>query len=131
MDNLFMAREANAETAACPSCARVIAAHVSEFPEPIEFSHGDLLEIGETYVGHEGWDNWAMCTAPNGKKGWVPTQAFEVTESGFGVASESYSAKELNVVIGQTVRVLRELNGWAWCDLDGDFGWVPLKCLDR
>jgi hypothetical protein len=36
----------------------VIQDHRSEYPEPITFSEGASLTVGEEYEGPEGWDNW-------------------------------------------------------------------------
>lgn len=41
----------------------VIKRHISEYPNPIHFSGGNLLTVGEKYVGDEGWDDW-YCPLP-------------------------------------------------------------------
>jgi len=38
--------------------------HVSEFPEPISFSQGTCLTVGERYQGPEDWKDWVFCSAP-------------------------------------------------------------------
>lgn len=112
---------------------RVIQPHTSEYPRPITFERGALLEVGEEYVGEEGWDNWFRCTAPGQEAGWVPGQIIERLDGASGRALEDYTARELNVQVGDLVIGIRELNGWAWCERqDGsEAGWVPLDALLR
>lgn len=110
----------------------VIQDHTSEFPEPITFEKGTILTIGEKYQGKEPWENWYFCTTPGQKGGWVPAQVIEDVGAKASKALESYTARELNVVKGETVWGERILNGWVWCvkpDQSAS-GWVPLLCLE-
>ncbi|WP_087025543.1 SH3 domain-containing protein [Thaumasiovibrio subtropicus] len=58
-----------------------IANHRSEYPDPICFSAGEKLHVGERYEGEEDWDNWFFCRSESGKSGWVPIQIFEQDEN--------------------------------------------------
>lgn len=108
----------------------VIKRHISEYPNPIHFSAGDLLTVGEKYVGDEGWDNWYLCSF-NGLSGWVPKQVIELISETTGIAKENYSALELNVETQEHVIGYKEINGWVWCKkLDtGEQGWIPVLNL--
>ncbi len=111
----------------------VIQQHQSEFPDPITFSKGALLNLGEVYKGEEGWKNWCFCTTQGQKGGWVPEQVFERIDDNIGCAIESYTARELDVDQGDVLLSLRELNGWVWCrkSTNGEEGWVPAECLQQ
>lgn len=110
-----------------------IAAHRSEYLEPIHFSKGTLLNIGEKYQGSENWDNWYFCTVDNGLEGWVPTQIIEWINKHQGYAIADYTAKELNVDHGDLLLGEQQLNGWIWCSRlsDDQSGWVPLEVLSQ
>lgn len=110
----------------------VIKNHTSEYPNPIHFSTGDLLTVGEKYVGNEGWDDWFFCSF-NGLSGWVPKQLIEFTSDSSGVAKKDYSAAELNVKEKDYVIGFKNMNGWIWCKkLTGEEqGWLPETNLEE
>ncbi|CAI9395147.1 TPA: hypothetical protein N2R15_002461 [Citrobacter amalonaticus] len=108
--------------------------HRSEYPDPITFTRGTPLIVGERYEGNEGWDNWCFCIASGHAGGWVPEQLIERrAESDHGVAKEDYSAKELDVNEGDEFQAIKALNGWLWCRrlTDNDIGWVPMNILRK
>lgn len=109
----------------------VVKSHRSEYPEPISFTKGTRLEVGEEYRGSEGWENWYFCNAQGQGCGWVPAQVIEELAPGIGRALEDYTANELNVDPEEALLGLRQLNGWVWCSrLDGsESGWVPISHL--
>jgi len=108
----------------------VIQPHRSEYPEPITFAKGATLTVGEHYDGEEGWQDWYFCSAPGQKAGWVPAQVFRLKAPGAAVAVEDYTARELDVAVGERLAGGRELGGWRWCSrAGGESGWVPLACL--
>jgi hypothetical protein len=105
--------------------------HTSEYPNPITFTEGAVLHVGETYAGPEDWDNWVLCQLAGQEAGWVPAQIIEMLDADTGRATEDYTARELDVRPGESLVVTRTLNGWAWCSRPGstDSGWVPLANL--
>lgn len=107
--------------------------HRSEFPEPITFAKGDHLQIGEEYKGPEDWDNWHFCTTTNHQEGWVPAQIIKWTDTGNGIATQDYTARELDVNEGDELSASKSINGWAWCCRlsDQQTGWVPLEILQE
>lgn len=106
----------------------VIEDHSSEYPEPITFTSGTVLTIGERYEGTEDWCDWYLCSVPGQSDGWVPAQVFAVGDDGIARAIEDYSARELNVRRGEVLQGTRHLGGWVWCTraTESDWGWVPL-----
>lgn len=111
---------------------RVIQAHHSEYPEPITFSKGARLTVGEAYDGPEGWDHWLLCAIPGQQAGWVPEQLLDVASDATAYAKEDYTARELNVQIGEQLSGSRIVNGWLWCESPSraESGWVPLANLE-
>ncbi|WP_240451488.1 hypothetical protein [Pseudomonas aeruginosa] len=110
-----------------PMMYLVIRAHRSEYPFPIAFDKGAPLSVGERYEGPEEWAGWYFCTTPGQQGGWVPEQLIERIDADSGVARERYTARELEVEVGEEVEGLRRLNGWIWCRRkpERDSGWVP------
>ncbi len=109
-----------------------IARHGSEFPDPVTFTKGTPLVIGEKYEGDEDWDNWHFGTVPDHSGGRVPEQLLERgIEPGHGVAKDDYTAKELGVNEGNGFQATKFLNGWLWCRRlsDNDMGWVRMDVL--
>lgn len=105
--------------------------HRSKYPNPIRLNKGDPLVIGEKDQGPEGWDGWFFCTTPGQAGGWVPQQVIERLADGTGRALEDYTARELDVDIGDILIGTRILNGWVWCEHASreEAGWVPLRNL--
>ncbi len=88
--------------------------------------------IGKKYEGNEDWDRWYFCTVPNHSRGRVPEQLIERSiETGYGVAKNDYTAKELDIDKGDEFQAISFLNGWVWCRRlsDNDTGWVPMNIL--
>lgn len=109
----------------------VVKPHQSEFPNPIRLKTGDRFSVGEIYEGPEPWANWYLCSALGQEPGWVPMQAISFQDDGMGTATMDYTAQEMDVVLGETVKGGRKLNGWVWCSsvaADRE-GWVPEENL--
>lgn len=103
--------------------------HRTEYPRPIAFEAGAVLTVGERSDGSQGWVDWFLCSLPGQEDGWVPLQVLEFIDEKTAVAREPYSARELDVDVGDVLESSRTLNGWAWCVRLGDSasGWVPLN----
>lgn len=113
----------------------VIRSHRSEFPHPIRLKAGDTFLVGERHDGPESWADWFLCSAFGQEPGWVPRQAISLQHDGLGVATMDYTALEMDVAVGETVKAGRKLNGWIWCSSPEEDrqGWVPeqnLQMLD-
>ncbi|ONG69515.1 hypothetical protein BKK44_15055 [Bacillus cereus] len=111
----------------------VIKSHVSNYPNPIRLEEGDVVKLIESYAGPENWENWMFCHEEKyDRKGWVPEQIIRKDMNGTGIIIKQYTAKELNVSIGERVIALEELNGWIWCEkTGGEDGWVPKENLQK
>lgn len=112
---------------------KVIKPHRSEFPNPITFSKGDTLSVGEKYEGDEDWEDWYYCETTSQIAGWVPKQIIRWISDGEGEALEDYTAKEMDVDEGDVLTGARVLNGWVWCQnhASKEEGWVPMENLVR
>lgn len=103
----------------------------SNYPNPITLSKGQYVIVGKEYSGPEGWENWIYCfTLDKKREGWVPKQIIQDKDD-IGLILDNYTAKELNVEVGEKVFGLKELNGWIWCKKlsNNDDGWVPKDSL--
>ncbi|HFK1497177.1 MULTISPECIES: SH3 domain-containing protein [Bacillus] len=111
----------------------VIKLHVSNYHNPIRLEEGDVVKMIESYAGPENWENWMFCHEEKyDRKGWVPEQIIRKDMNGTGIIIKQYTAKELNVSIGERVIGLEELNGWIWCEkTGGEDGWVPKGNLQK
>jgi hypothetical protein len=103
--------------------------HRSEYPKPITFQAGTRLGVGESFEGSQGWVDWFWCSTPSQESGWVPLQVLEFIDEETAIARESYTARELDVDVGDVLESTRTLNGWVWCVrvCDAASGWVPLN----
>jgi hypothetical protein len=81
----------------------VIEHHRSEYPTPITFAGGTLLDIGQRYEGEEPWQDWYLCSCSGQAPGWVPAQVIERIGVDRGRAVEAYCAHELDIDPGQQV----------------------------
>lgn len=111
----------------------VVKEHRSNYPHPINLGKGDSVIVGERYAGAEGWNNWVFCTKlDHSAQGWVPEQLLQ-RDGELGVLTTDYTAKELNVDIGDEVVGSKEMNGWMWCEKLDDHatGWVPKEKLQK
>jgi len=114
--------------------------HRTEFPNPIILKQGEKVVTGKTSeetVGEtpydENWTGWILCTKlDKSNDGWVPEQIIQI-ENDFGIITEDYSAKELDVDKGVVVEGIKELNGWMLSENKNtnETGWVPLDKLRK
>jgi len=114
--------------------------HRTEYPNPITLKQGEKIIVGKTSeetAGEtpydENWTNWIFCTKPDkSNEGWVPKQIVNI-ENDFGIITEDYSAKELDVDEGTIVEGIKELNGWLLSKNSetNEIGWIPLDKLRK
>lgn len=103
---------------------RILKAHQSNYPNPIQFEPGACLTVGEQDDQYHGW---VKVTTEDGNLGWAPMAYIQLQQlDNTGIALSAYDATELNVSVGQVLTRVAELNGWYWCvDENGSYGWVP------
>jgi hypothetical protein len=110
---------------------KVTREHRSNYPNPITLSKGQTILLGKKYDDPEGWHGWIYCRTTCGtQEGWVPEQMIQA-QGNTGLILADYTARELDVGVGQEVLGFRKLNGWVWCEKasGSDAGWVPLDNL--
>ncbi len=105
---------------------KVRTAHQSQYPNPLGFQAGEVLEVGHSDDEYPGW---VWVTTTDGNQGWAPEQLIDMTTRP-PRALAHYSATELNTMKGECVTVTEVLNQWAWVtNGQGQSGWVPEKTL--
>lgn len=104
--------------------------HVSNYPNPITLTKGDQVIIGVLYDKNPNWRNWIFCSTNDLISGWVPKQIVKI-DGDKGTVLENYSARELNVHLGDRLVGIRELNGWLWVKKinSNEEGWTPKENL--
>lgn len=104
--------------------------HVSNYPHPFYLKQGDKVTLG---VIDDEFPHWIFITNDVGDQGWAPVQYIKRIEgSSLGVILQDYDNVELNTVIGETLCVLFELNGWYRVSrLTGEIGWLPVHSVQR
>ena len=110
----------------------VLESRNTDYPEPIVLQKGDIVRLGEVYTGDE-WENWIWAVKDN-LKGWVPLQIIARQNDSFACVTEDYTARELNVVAGNTFFSEKKMNGWHYGYLLQDpheKGWVPDNILNE
>ncbi|WP_404837532.1 ligand-binding protein SH3 [Aeromonas media] len=107
--------------------ALITLAHQTCYPNPIAFRAGERVR-----TGHEDdqFPGWVRTFTADGNEGWAPLSLLTPTGAGEALARQDYSARELDVAVGERVRVERELAGWLWVHNDaGGSGWIPASCI--
>ncbi|MCM2477807.1 hypothetical protein HGO38_30640 [Rhizobium sp. CG5] len=106
----------------------VVKDHNATYPDPIAVKAGDIVTLsGRTDI----WDGhtWLWAEGPDGKAGWVPDSLVSSSD-GVMRALRQYHATELTCQKGDSLLVIEEAHGWAWCQSDNNKqGWVPLQNL--
>ena len=105
----------------------VLANHKSNYPEPISFVKGELLNAGKMDTEYKGW---IWVTTKDNKKGWAPIQYLNILSNKQAIAKNDYSANELNVSTGDEIEIQYELNDWCWVkDKNNRLGWIPKNII--
>jgi len=113
-------------------CYKVIRKWETNYPDPIKLAKSEAVIIEKKEIKNKKWAGWIWCESEV-NSGWVPQKIIVKISDREGIISEDYSAKELNVSIGEKVKGLRELNGWIWVkrDLNNKEGWLPREILQK
>ena len=107
-----------------PQTAVAIAVWKVMYPDPIVVQAGESVIVGAT---DPEWPGWTWCTDQRGKSGWTPAEYLQPSlETGIAVALHDFTARELNIDIGDTVSLLQFQSGWYWAsNAAGQEGWIP------
>ena len=104
--------------------AVVLIKHKSKFLNPLILSKGDIVKTGDE---DDEFPGWIWCTTSDKNSGWIPKAYLEINNNS-SVLKKDYNATELNVDIGQILKVFFEDAGWAWCEAENNLkGWVPVN----
>ncbi|WP_252180020.1 SH3 domain-containing protein [Endozoicomonas sp. 4G] len=104
---------------------KVIEDYQACYPDPVTFSEGDRLMLGKS---DDEFPGWIWVTATCGKEGWAPLPLIRRLSQNQGTAIEDYTARELSVSVGEDLKILREINAWAWVEnRQKHMGWVPVS----
>ena len=107
--------------------ARLRRDYHSQYPEPVRFLRGELIEVGRR---DSEWPEFLWATDAAGRSGWVH-QRYLYAEHGRARAVRDYSARELDAQAQAVVRLLEEAGGWWWCENEqGEQGWLPARDLE-
>ncbi len=106
--------------------ALVLTDYEAVYTDPLRGLAGDVLQVGRA---DPDWPGWVWCTAVDGHTAWTPLSYLDdFGETGH--LRRDYDSTELTVSAGEMVTVYEEESGWCWiANADGQFGWVPARCL--
>ena len=108
---------------------RVIKSYKSAYPEPISFEVGEAVSLGEMDDEYPGW---IRVTTADGNTGWAPLKYLVSSGPNDAIARSQYSAQELSAEAGESLELIKQLDGWAWCLNDeGRHGWLPSALLQQ
>lgn len=107
--------------------ALITTAHQTSYPNPIGFQAGERVRIGHE---DDEFPGWVRTITADGNEGWAPLSLLTPTGEGEALAQQDYTARELDVAVGELVTVVRELAGWLWVQGErGESGWIPASCI--
>lgn len=108
----------------------VVIAHQSNYPDPVAFKKGEYVTTGKRDTEYDGW---VWVATSDGNQGWAPEQYLRpMAGSHKAVATQDYSAKELDTSVGDELTLHHELNEWGWFEKqDGTCGWVPMNTTQK
>jgi hypothetical protein len=103
---------------------RIITVYKAKYTDPLIGHAGESVTVGKR---DDEWPGWVWCTNDSGKESWVHESFIDIHEDR-AVFREDYNAAELDVKVGDTLIMFREIGGWFWCKTSrGIFGWIPAE----
>ena len=103
--------------------------YTAAYEDPLVICSGDTVSVSDEYHGNPEWKNWVWCShQQTHKKGWVPKQYLEISGR-HALALNDFNARELTVSIGDQVRKISSINGWALVQRNQECGWIPEACI--
>jgi len=103
---------------------------VAKTPSPLKdppfiTTRGEYISITKAC---DEWPGWFWCVNSAGIGGWVHESLFDKTGKA-AVMLEDYNSTEIDAEVGEELKILRELGGWAWVKKGEKYGWIPLDCF--
>ena len=111
----------------------IIEKYTTNYDNPIILKKDEKIIMEEETDTNGDFPNWVFCKKMDcSNSGWVPKHIIK-KENNYGVITEDYSSKELNVEKGYIINGIKELNGWIWCKCENtnEIGWVMLKNIKK
>ncbi|MGI6047749.1 MAG: SH3 domain-containing protein [Petrimonas sp.] len=111
------------------SVYKITEAYKTPYENPIVLNINDIVILGKK---DEKWDGWIWAENKT-HKGWIPIQIVNILEENKGRILEFYSAKELNVNVGDFIKKIKTLNGWTWVKniQTLEEGWIPNEIIEQ
>ena len=112
---------------------KVIENYKSQYNDPIHIEFGTLLNIEKEDSEYPGWFFCRIKNHSQHKGGWVPKSVIAFTSQAQGYAIEEYTAKELDILAGEIIEKIKEINGWIWCKKinNCEEGWIPSDIISE
>ncbi|MFZ1320265.1 MAG: SH3 domain-containing protein [Ignavibacteria bacterium] len=110
---------------------KIQSSYNSIYKNPIVVIPGEIVKILEIEK-EEKWKGWIKVESSS-NAGWIPIQIIELSDDGIkGKILENYTAKELDVDIGDEIQKINSLNGWTWSRriIDNEEGWIPDEIIE-
>lgn len=107
---------------------KILKTYKTQYENPIILNIGEIVKLGE----EEKWKGWIWAENKT-NKGWIPIQILEISQDKkTGKILEYYSAKELNVEQGDTIKKIKSINGWTWSKniKNNNEGWIPDEIIE-
>jgi uncharacterized protein YgiM (DUF1202 family) len=99
---------------------QVIIQHNASYSYSVEFKAGEKVTV--SYKTENGW---IWCTNKEGKGAWIPKKYLKIRKHSGAILSD-YISTELTVKVGDKLKFIKEVSGWAFCvDKDDKRGWIP------
>ena len=111
---------------------KILKSYQTKYKNPLILKAGDVVTLGEEEK-KEKWKGWIRALTDE-NEGWIPLQIIIISEDGkTGTVTEYYSAKEIDVNEGDSITLIKKLNGWSWIKLEstGEEGWIPDEIIDQ
>ncbi len=102
----------------------------TKYTNPILLKEGDVVILGAEEKEVK-WQGWIWATFEN-ISGWIPKQIVKNISADKGIVTDNYSARELDVEAGDSVFIIKELNGWYWVRhlRTNEEGWIPKEITE-
>ncbi|UXI69194.1 SH3 domain-containing protein [Tahibacter amnicola] len=106
--------------------ATLLRDYQTQYADPVRFARGENVLVGERDTE---WPQFIWATDGGGRSGWVH-ESYLSGDRGHVQAVRDYTARELDAVAGEKVRLLEEAGGWWWVENGrGEQGWLPARDL--
>lgn len=107
---------------------RVRKAYEIVYPNAIKLRQGAEVHVLRRESKPE-WRGWLWCEARDGQSGWISETHLDI-RGDRATLKVDYDAREVSLLEGETVEILKEENGWSWVKkADASEGWVPSENL--